>query len=216
MHHHFAKNNSIVNKYIAELRDAEIQEDKMRFRTNLERIASIMAYEISKTFQYTTAEVTTPLGISDVEVPDDKVIVASILRAGVPMHNGFLNVLDDVDSAFVSSYRKHHKDGNFEVKLEYVTCPDLDDTVLIIADPMVATGSSVDSAMQALLKHGQPREIHIATVIASTNGMDHLKRKFPNAHIWVGDIDSELTAKSYIVPGLGDAGDLAFGPKVQE
>ena len=216
MLHHFAQSNSIVNKYIAELRDANIQEDKMRFRKNLERIAEIIAYEISKTFRYSTAEISTPLGIAEMDVPDENIVVASILRAGIPMHNGFLNILDDVDSAFVSSYRKHHKDGNFEVKLEYVTCPDLTDTVLIITDPMVATGASVHSAMEALLNHGKPREIHIATIIASTSGMDHLKRKFPNAHIWVGDIDSELTAKSYIVPGLGDAGDLAFGPKVQE
>lgn len=214
--HHFAESNSIVNKYIAELRDAQIQKDKMRFRINLERIGSIMAYEISKSFKYAKAEITTPLGISEIEVPDENIVVTSILRAGVPMHNGFLNMLDDVDSAFISSYRKHHKDGNFEIKLEYVTCPDLDDAVLIITDPMIATGSSVHSAMEALLDYGQPRAIHIATVIASTSGIDHIKRKFPDAKIWVGDIDSELTAKSYIVPGLGDAGDLAFGPKIQE
>lgn len=216
MKFHLAQKNSILNKHIAELRDAKIHNDKMRFRRNLERAAAIMAYEISKTFKYSEAEITTPLGISHMDVPDDRVVVASILRAGLPMHNGVLSVLDDAESAFVSSYRKHHNDGNFEVNLEYVTCPPLDDCVLILVDPMVATGSSVQSAMDALLEYGQPRKVHIATVIASTAGMEHLKRKFPKAVVWAGDIDSELTAKSYIVPGLGDAGDLAFGPKIQE
>ena len=216
MKFHLVQKNSILNKHIAELRDARIQDDKMRFRRNLERSASIMAYEISRTFNYEEAEITTPLGISRMKVPDERIVVASILRAGLPMHNGVLSVLDDAESAFVSSYRKHHNDGNFEVKLEYVTCPPLDDSVLILTDPMVATGSSIQSALEALLENGQPRKIHIATVIASTSGIDYLQRKFPKAVIWAGDIDSELTAKSYIVPGLGDAGDLAFGPKVQE
>ena len=216
MKFHLAQRNSILNKHIAELRDAQIHDDRMRFRRNLERCASIMAYEISRTFRYTEAEISTPLGISHMEVPDERVVVASILRAGIPMHNGILSTLDDAESAFVSSYRKHHNDGNFEVKLEYVTCPPLDDCVLFLADPMVATGSSIHSAMDALLENGKPRKVHIATVIASTSGIDYIQRKFPKAVIWAGDIDTELTAKSYIVPGLGDAGDLAFGPKLQE
>lgn len=213
---HLSQKNSIINKMIAQLRNVQLHEDRLRFRKNMERLAICMAYEISKTLRYEEVSITTPLGISETDIPSDRVVIASILRAGLAMHEGFLEIFDDADSAFISSYRKHHKDGSFEVNLEYVTCPNLENSVLILADPMVATGASIDSALEALLEYGEPRKIHIATAIASTNGIDHLRRKHKNAIIWAGDIDEELTAKSYIVPGLGDAGDLAFGPKLQE
>lgn len=212
----FSKINSIANQFIAELRNVEIQNDRMRFRRNLERLGELFAYEISKTFDYVEQVVETPLGESHIMLPKEAPILATILRAGLPMHQGLLNIFDQAGSAFVSAYRRHHKDGSFEINLEYSSCPDLNDQTLIISDPMLATGASMSVSIRELMKHGQPKVIHVVTAIAAADGIDYLMRKHPNVQLWVGAIDEELTAKSYIVPGLGDAGDLAFGPKVQD
>ncbi len=209
------ENNSIANRFIAELRDVNVQKDKMRFRRNLERIGEVMAYEISQRLNYKPLEVETPLGIAKVGVPSDRIVLATILRAGMPMHQGLLNYFDNAESAFVSAYRRHHKDGTFEIALEYVSCPDLNGCVLILSDPMIATGASVELAIKSLQRFGLPEQIHVATAIASRIGLEHLRRTMPNVKVWAGAIDDELTAKSYIVPGLGDAGDLAYGPKMQ-
>lgn len=212
-----SEKNNIANQYIAELRDARIQTDRMRFRKNMERMGSIFAYEISKHIHYHSKEIETPLGVAQVSVPDDYIVIGSILRAGLPIHQGILGFFDQADSAFISAYRKHHKDGTFEIKMEYITCPDLSDSVFILTDPMLATGSSFDAVLKLLEQNGgQPKEIHIVTIISSRNGLNFIKRLYPNVHIWVGAIDEELTAKAYIVPGLGDAGDLMFGAKIQE
>lgn len=211
----FNTEQSIINKYMAQLRDVEQQQDRMKFRYNLERIAEAMAYEVSRTLAYSKLEVETPLGLSEIEIPHERIVISSILRAGNPMHHGLLRVFEDAESAFVSSYRKHHNDGTFEVALQYVTSPDLDDCVLILADPMVATGSSFRSAYESLKEYGTPSSVHLLTAIAAQDGIDTINRIFPEVNIWVGAIDEELTAKSYIVPGLGDAGDLCFGEKMQ-
>ncbi|MFT4758695.1 MAG: uracil phosphoribosyltransferase [Paraglaciecola sp.] len=208
--------HSIANKFVAQLRDANIQKDSLRFRRNLERIGEILAYEISKTLEYKTIEVETPLGIAEAEVPAQKIVLGTIMRAGLPLHQGLLNYFDDADNAFVSAYRMHHKDGTFEIKSEYVSCPDLADCILILADPMIATGASIDVAIKELEKFGTPKKIHVATAIASTIGLNFVRRIHPEAHVWMGACDDELTAKSYIVPGLGDAGDLCYGEKLQE
>ena len=208
--------NSIAGRFVAELRDVQIQKDRMRFRRNLERLGEIFAYEISQTLEYASRSIETPLGIAEAQLPAQQIVLATILRAGIPLHQVLLNYFDDADSAFVSAYRKHHKSGQFDIKVEYITCPPLDDKVLIICDPMLATGASMDLSIKALLENGQPAELHIVTAIASTSGLSYIKRLYPKAHIWLGDQDEELTAKSYIVPGLGDAGDLCFGSKIQE
>ncbi len=207
---------SVANQFIAELRDIHIQQDRMRFRKNMERIGEILAYEISKTFEYHPAEVDTPLGVAHTVLQQDRLVIATILRAGLSIHQGILNFFDKADNAFISAYRKNHKDGSFEVSLDYISCPDLNDTILIVSDPMLATGASMDVTIQELYRHGRPKDLHIVTVIASTTGLEHVERLYPEARIWVGTLDEELTAKSYIVPGLGDAGDLAYGPKVQD
>jgi uracil phosphoribosyltransferase len=216
MIHNLGEKNSIFNRFIGELRDIDVQKDSMRFRRNLERIGEIIAYEISHHLSYTPKEVETPLGIATVNCPSSRVVIAAILRAGLPMHQGMLNYFDDADNAFVSAYRKHHKDGTFDVKMSYVSCPSLDQATLIVADPMLATGASMVLATESLLENGQPDAIHFATAIASVPGIEYVKRMFPQANIWIGALDEELTAKSYIVPGLGDAGDLCFGEKLQE
>lgn len=208
---YLSQSNSIASVFIRELRDSGIQKDQSRFRKNLIRLGEIFAYEISKTFDYSEHRVETPLGYANAFLPDDKVVLATIMRAGLPMHQGMLNYFNDAESAFVSAYRKHHKDGTFEINLEYVNCPNLDGKTLILTDPLIATGSSVEAALKALEESGTPKEIHIVTVIASTYGLGYIKRICPGTHIWLGEEDEELTAKSYIVPGLGDAGDLAFG-----
>lgn len=209
-----AESNSIANRFIAELRNIELQKDRLRFRRNLERIGEVLAYELSKTLEYEPVEVETPLGIATHTLPADRLVLATILRAGLPLHQGMLNYFDQADNAFISAYRRHHKDGSFDIQLEYVSCGDLNDAVLILADPMLATGASVDMALKNLLRHGTPKEIHIVSVIASTAGVEAVQRQYPKAHLWLGAIDEELTAKAYIVPGLGDAGDLAYGEKV--
>ncbi len=209
------ENNSILNQFVAEMRDLNIQADSMRFRRNMERIGEIFAYEISKTLQYESREVTTPLGSALMELPAEQPVLATILRAGLPFHNGFLNYFDKGGNAFVSAYRKHHKDGKFTIQMEYISSPVLDDKTLIITDPMLATGSSIVLTYKELLTKGKPRQTHIVTIIACTDGIEYIKRNlsFENITIWAAAIDSELTAQAYIVPGLGDAGDLAFGTK---
>lgn len=209
-----AENNSVANRFIAELRNVELQKDRLRFRRNLERIGEVLAYEISKTLDYEPVEVETPLGIATHTLPADRLVLATILRAGLPLHQGMLNFFDQADNAFISAYRRHHKDGSFDIQLEYVSCGDLNDAVLILADPMLATGASVDMALKHLLRHGTPKIIHIVSVIASSAGVEAVQRQYPKAHLWLGAVDEELTAKAYIVPGLGDAGDLAYGEKV--
>jgi len=200
---------------MSEIRHEVIQKDSMRFRRNLERTSEIFAYEISKNLEYETQDIQTPLGISQINVLKEQPVIASILRAGLPMHQGLLNVFDKADNGFISAYRKYEKDGQFNIKLEYAACPKLTNRTLIVTDPMLATGSSFELAVKELKKYGKPKHIHLVILIASKEGISYLKKKlnFSNITLWVGAIDDELTAKSYIVPGLGDAGDLAFGTK---
>ncbi len=215
MVHVLGANNSIFNQYIAEIRDENVQKDSMRFRRNLERMGEIIAYEISKTLKYEMKEVTTPLGIANVSVPAEQPVIATILRAGLPLHQGILNYFDKGQNAFISAYRKHHKDGSFDIHVEYMASPDLNDKVLILTDPMLATGSSMVLTYQSLIKRGIPAHTHVVALIASTEGVEYAKKYLPlNVTLWIGAIDEELTAQSYIVPGLGDAGDLAFGQKI--
>ncbi len=215
MVHVLGASNSIFNQFIAEIRDENIQKDSMRFRKNIERMGEIFAYEISKKMNYELREVTTPLGISNVSVPSEQPVVATILRAGLPLHQGVLNYFDKAQNAFISAYRKHHKDGSFDIQVEYLASPDLNKKVLVLCDPMLASGSSMVLTYQALLRRGVPAHTHIVSVIASSEGLEYVKKHLPeNVTIWIGAIDEELTAQSYIVPGLGDAGDLAFGEKI--
>ena len=215
MVHILGNSNSVFNEYIAEIRDEKIQKDSMRFRRNMERMGEIMAYEISKTLAYENRETTTPLGIANVSRIKEQPVVATILRAGLSVHNGFLSYFDKAENAFISAYRKHHKDGSFDIQVEYMACPDLTDKILILCDPMLATGSSMVLTYKALLQRGRPRHIHVVSVIASTEGVDYVKKHLPeNVTIWCGAVDEELTAQAYIVPGLGDAGDLAYGNKI--
>ena len=207
--------NSIINQFIAEIRDEEIQKDRMRFRRNIERIGEIAAYELSKTLEWINKEVTTPLGVAVVPVLKEQPVLATILRAGLPLHQGLLNYFDHADNAFISAYRKHHKDGSFDIHLEYVSSPEMDNRILILSDPMLATGQSIVKTIKALFEKGKPSHIHIVAAIASTEGIEHVKRHLPDdVTLWVGAVDEELTAQAYIVPGLGDAGDLSFGIKV--
>jgi uracil phosphoribosyltransferase len=207
---------SVVNHFLAELRDETIQKDPLRFRRNLERIGEVMAYELSKTLDYAEHEVISPLGTAHVDLTVDKPVLATILRAGLPLHQGLLNYFDRADCAFVSAYRKHRtgQDG-FDIEVEYMSSPSLDDRVLIISDPMLATGRSMVLVYKALLRLGKPKALHIVSVIASAEGIEHVKTHLPpNTRIWVAAVDEEMTAQAYIVPGLGDAGDLAFGAKL--
>ena len=212
---HLGKQNSIFNHFIREIRDVKIQNDAMRFRRNIERIGEIFAYEISKEMEYKSKDITTPLGISTESLMTEKPVLATILRAGLPLHQGFLNYFDSSDNCFISAYRKHKKSGDFEVKIEYMSSPNLDDKTIILCDPMLASGSSMILAMEAILSKAKPKHIHIVAIIASTEGVDYVKENIPmqNCTLWLGAKDAEMTAQSYIVPGLGDAGDLAFGEK---
>ncbi len=207
--------HSLVSNWVAELRDVDIQKDRMRFRRNLERIAEVIGYEISKQLETVDKEITTPMGLATCKVLKEQPVLATILRAGLAMHNGLLNYFDKADNAFLSAYRKHHPDGSFEISLEYMSCPDMENRVVIISDPMLATGSSLVKSIQHLRDEGNAKEIHIVCAIACTVGIEYVLRAEPKATIWCGDIDDELTAKGYIVPGLGDAGDLAYGAKQQ-
>jgi uracil phosphoribosyltransferase len=207
--------HSLISNWVAEIRDLETQVDRMRFRRNLERIGEVAAYEISKVLSFAEKDVQTPLGIAAGKVLTEQPVLATILRAGLPLHQGLLNYFDKADNAFISAYRKHNKDGSFEISLDYVSCPELENRVVIISDPMLATGSSLVKTIHFLKEEGKPREMHIVAAIACTVGIEYVIREEPSVTIWCGDIDDELTAKGYIVPGLGDAGDLAYGTKVQ-
>ncbi|MFI5163882.1 MAG: uracil phosphoribosyltransferase [Bacteroidia bacterium] len=215
MLYELGKENSILNQFIAEMRDEEIQKDSMRFRRNLERAGGICAYEISKKLEWVKKEVTTPLGIAEVSVLKEQPVIATILRAGLPFHQGMHNMFDKAENAFISAYREHHKDGTFEVHVEYMACPDLNDKTLILCDPMLASGHSIELVFKAVKRNGIPKNIHIASLLASADGVEYIKKYLPaNITLWVCAIDEELTAQAYIVPGLGDAGDLAFGNKL--
>ena len=202
--------NSILNKFVAELRDVDIQKDSLRFRRNVERIGEIMAYEISKEFHYSTKDIQSPLGIAPMNTPDDQIVISTILRAGLPFHQGFLRYLDNAENAFVSAYRKYKDRLNFDIHIEYIASPRLTGKTLIISDPMLATGSSMELAYEALLTKGVPGHVHVASIISSKQALEYLQKKMPDdkTTIWIAALDN-----SYIVPGLGDAGDLAFGEK---
>ena len=206
---------SLLSDWVSEIRDEQIQKDRMRFRRNLERIGEVAAFEISKTLEFEEKDVQTPMGIAKSKVLKEQPILATILRAGLPLHQGLLNFFDKADNAFVSAYRKHNRDGSFEISLDYISSPELENRIVIISDPMLATGSSLVKTIQFLREEGKPKEIHIVAAIACTVGIEYVKRSEPNCKIWCGAIDDELTAKGYIVPGLGDAGDLAYGSKSQ-
>lgn len=208
---------SIANDYLRQLRDEVEQLNTTMFRLNLKRFGQIMGYEISKKLNYKEVETITPLGVANSFQLKDNIVLGTILRAGLPMHEGLLSVFDHAENAFISAYRKHHKDGSFEIKLEYISSPDLTDKVLILCDPMLATGSSIVQTLDALVsEYGMPKTIHIATVVASSAGIEYVSIEYPDATLWIGAEDEELTAKSYIVPGLGDAGDLAYGIKTND
>lgn len=207
--------HSLVSNWVSELRDVEVQQDRMRFRRNLERMAEVIGYEISKHMEMTEKDINTPMGVATCLVLKEQPVLATILRAGLAMHNGLLNYFDKADNAFLSAYRKHHADGSFEIRLEYMSCPEIEDRVVIISDPMLATGSSLVKSIQYLKEEGNIKELHIVCAIACTVGIEYIKREEPKAIIWCGAIDDEITAKGYIVPGLGDAGDLAYGAKMQ-
>lgn len=214
MVHILNKDNSLLNIFLAELRDVEIQSDRQRFRRNLERIGEVAAMEISRKLEWENREVTTPLGIANIAVLKEQPVLATILRAGLPLHQGMLNYFDRADNAFISAYRRHHKDGTFDIKLEYVSSPSLHGRTLILCDPMLATGQSIVLTYKAILEKGKPKHTHIVCAIASKQGIDYVKAHLPTGvSIWVAAVDEELTVKSYIVPGLGDAGDLAYGIK---
>jgi len=212
----FNQKPSIFNKFIAEIRDTSIQTDPLRFRRNLERMGEIFAYEISKTLPYSKVDVKTPLGIAQEELPKVNIVVASILRAGLPLHQGILNYFDRADNAFVSAYRKYTEDGDFDIHIEYISAPSLDDRIVILSDPMLASGNSMELAYKALLHKGKPSHVHIVALIASKVGLEFVQEALKDEPVtlWIGAVDDELNAKSYIVPGLGDAGDLAFGTKL--
>ena len=206
---------SILNKFISDIRDSEIQKDSLRFRRNIERIGEILAFEISKTLCFENKTITTPLGEKEIALHKNDVVVCSILRAGLPLHNGLLNYFDDAGSAFISAYRKHINETEFEIVVEYFASPSLEGKTLILADPMLATGHSIVSVYQALLKHGAPKEIHLACVLGAQEGLDFVEKNFPkDTKLWVATVDKNLNEKGYIVPGLGDAGDLAYGEKL--
>ncbi|WP_288351362.1 uracil phosphoribosyltransferase [uncultured Alistipes sp.] len=215
--HILSQQNTVLNKFIAQIRDREVQTDSMRFRRNMERIGEITAYELSKELNYTPRTVETPLGEALVQQIDDRIVIATILRAGLPFHQGFLNYFDDAQNAFVSAYRKSTKDGKFTVKVEYISCGDLEGKTLLLVDPMLATGSSLVLAYNALCERGgTPAHTHVASVIASEQGVDYVMKNMPRqtTTVWVAAVDEELTSRSYIVPGIGDAGDLAYGEKI--
>ena len=210
------KTDSVFNQYMAELRDAVIQQDRMRFRRNLERIGEVMAYEISKSFEYDDEEVTTPLGIKSIRTMHEQPVIATILRAGLPFHNGMLSMFDQADSAFIAAYRKYDKnEEDSEIRVEYYSSPDIEDRILILCDPLLATGESIVKTLNGLMEEMMPKEVHIAVAVASQDGLDYVDRTMSRlpVTIWVGSIDEELTARAYVVPGIGDVGDLAYGEK---
>tara|TARA_B100001287_G_scaffold91394_1_gene76574 strand:+ start:1113 stop:1766 length:654 start_codon:yes stop_codon:yes gene_type:complete len=212
--YNFSQYSSLYNKFLSELRDENIQKDSMRFRKNLERLGEISAYEISKTLQENSQLTKTPLGTSKTNIPSENLVLATVLRAGLPLHNGLLKYYDNAENCFISAYRKHTSKEEFEVEIQYLASPNLSDKIVLLSDPMLATGRSMVLAYKALLKKGNPSKIHIICVIGSEQGVDYISKNFPkDTTLWIGGIDSKLTSESYIVPGLGDAGDLAFGKK---
>ena len=207
--------NSILNKFISEIRDSVIQKDAMRFRRNIERVGEILAYELSQTLTYKTRNVVTAFGVKKVQIPIKDIVLCSILRAGLPLHSGLLNYFDDAENAFISAYRKHINKFEFEIKVEYSASPSLENKTLILADPILATGQSLVSVYESLKKHGNPKEIHLVCVIGSKEGLAYIQNHFPeDTKLWIATVDEKLNNKGYIVPGLGDAGDLAFGEKL--
>lgn len=214
--HHIAENNSVLNTFLSEIRDKNIQKDSLRFRRNIERIGEILSYELSKTLSYNKVDVTTPLGNKAVQLPTNDVVLCSILRAGLPLHQGLLNYFDKAENAFISAYR-HHPNNNqdFEIVVEYFASPEIENKTLLLADPMLATGQSLVAVYEAIKKQGIPKDIHILAVIGAKEGVDFVAEHFPeNTHLWIATIDDTLNEKGYIIPGLGDAGDLAFGQKL--
>jgi uracil phosphoribosyltransferase len=209
-----SKTNSIANVFIAEIRDVDIQKDAMRFRTNMERLGAFFALEISKTLEYSKTETQTPLGLAKTVQLTEQPVLSTITRAGIPMHNGMLQIFDRAGCAFLAAYRKVHKSGSLEIALEYVSAPDLTDKTVIMADPMLATGMSMVLCCKELMGRYKIKELHIVSAIASAEGLQHVRANLPKAKLWLGAIDEEMTSKSYIVPGLGDAGDLAYGSKI--
>lgn len=216
--HNLSEEHSLLNYFIAQIRDKSIQKDSMRFRRNIERIGEILGYEMSKSFNYSETSVATPLGASELYLSDNSIVICSILRAGIPLHNGLLNYFDMAENAFISAYRKYENESsNFDIQVEYLASPDLNDKTLILADPMLATGKSLVATYKALQQCGLPKEVHLISVIASKEGVDFADKHFPeNTHLWVATVDETLNNSGYIVPGLGDAGDLAFGEKLQK
>jgi uracil phosphoribosyltransferase len=213
--HNLDKANSVLNHFIAEIRDREIQKDAMRFRRNIERIGEILSYELSQELGFKDYNVQTPLGEKKTQLVSDQLVLCSVLRAGLPLHHGILNYFDQIENAFISAYRLHSSDEEFEIKVEYLATPSLDGKVLILADPMLATGSSLAAVYEVLKKMGDMKQVHLVAVIAAEKGIDFVSQHFPeNTHLWVATVDQELNSKGYIVPGLGDAGDLAFGSKL--
>ncbi|WP_276166066.1 uracil phosphoribosyltransferase [Zobellia alginiliquefaciens] len=214
--HNLGDTNSLMNKFIAEIRDVAIQKDTMRFRRNIERIGEVLSYEMSKALQFKKSEVTTPLGTKDLQLPTDQLVLCSILRAGLPLHQGMLNYFDDAENAFISAYRHHEGDEDaFEVIVNYFAAPSLEGKILVLADPMLATGRTLENVLKALKDHGTPAQIHIVSVIGAQAGIEHVEKVFPeNTHLWISAIDPELNARGYIMPGIGDAGDLAYGAKL--
>lgn len=215
--HNLSQQNSLLNTFISEIRDVSIQKDSMRFRRNIERIGEVLGYEMSKVLDFSSVEIKTPLGFSKINLAQDDIVLCSILRAGIPLHNGLLNYFDHAENAFISAYR-HHKEGSeeFEIIVEYLACPSLENKTLILADPMLATGRSMISTFEALKPYGTPKNIHLVSTIGAQEGVDYVSDYFPkDTHLWIATVDEKLNSKGYIVPGLGDAGDLSFGEKLQ-
>jgi len=215
--HNLSEDNSILNTFISEMRDIKIQKDRMRFRRNIERIGEILGYEMSKALHYHSETIETPLGQCKMTLLNNDIVLCSILRAGVPLHNGLLNYFDDAENAFISAYRYHKENpDSFEIIVEYLACPSLENKTLILADPMLATGQSMVATFEALKPFGNPKNIHLVSVIGAQEGVDYVNKNFrDDTHLWIAAIDQELNEKGYIIPGLGDAGDLAFGEKLQ-
>jgi len=213
--HNLDTSNSVLNHFISEIRDVNVQKDSMRFRRNIERIGEILSYEMSRKLDFRTNEVQTPLGLKNVPLVADKLVLCSVLRAGLPLHQGVLNYFDQIENAFISAYRHHTTAEDFEIKVEYLASPSLEGKTLILVDPMLATGRSLVAVQEALKKIGEAKQVHLISVIAAQEGIDYISAYFPeNSHLWVATVDPELNSKGYIVPGLGDAGDLAFGNKL--
>ncbi|AXT56970.1 uracil phosphoribosyltransferase [Aquimarina sp. MMG015] len=214
--HNLETENSILNQFIGEIRDQVIQKDRMRFRKNIERIGEVLGYELSKTLEFTTKSVQTPLGNREISVPEKALVLCSILRAGLPLHQGLLNYFDTAENAFISAYRDHVDDtDDFEVIVNYLASPSLENKTLLLADPMLATGKTLENTINAMKSHGEPKQIHIISVIGSRKGVEYIKDVFPkNTHLWIAAIDEELNSKGYIIPGLGDSGDLSYGVKL--